>query len=519
MQSQQRQERSELVLGVLGGDRETRAGAAGRLTELGYRVVEAASAEDLLTRRGHRPDAILYHPAANGGSWRDGLRTAIGGAADIPVIFVSKRRDPDEATEILRLGAADYVTISLDTDRFRRSLESAIESSRPQTPSPEPAAPVTVPTADPPSNQAFITASPQMQALRKTAKRLADSDVTVLIRGESGVGKEVLAQYIHDHSNRAGGPFVKVNCAALPEQLLESELFGFEQGAFTGAVSSRQGKFELAHGGTILLDEIAEMRVSLQAKLLHVLQDGVFTRLGGREEIRANVRVLSATNRNLEKEIETGTFREDLYFRLKVIDLVVPALRERREDIMPLIHHFLELYSNQYARPIPDLSYHLMQRLVAHPWPGNVRELSNLMKGLVILNSADWSIDQLERSRRDIAQIGNGASHVTVPSSATALVAPGVDGEAALATPSEAPASETATPDHSGFRGLPRHERPSLIEVGKKAARAAERSLILETLDETRWNRRKAASLLKVSYKTLLNKIKEHGLAEPDSSG
>ncbi|MEM6702220.1 MAG: sigma-54 dependent transcriptional regulator [Acidobacteriota bacterium] len=494
-------QRPSRVLGVLCADDESRARAAARLAELGYRVVEGRTVRDLLEGRGPDPEAILYHPEGPE-PWHEPLERAVSEAGDRPVVFVSRRRDPQEAIETLKLGAREYLTQSLDTQHFRNSLEEAIRAAPRPERSPAPqrteldlaAAAATAVDEDP--DKAFITTSPQMEALRKTATRLADSDVTVLIRGESGVGKEVLANHIHQHSARVHGPFVKVNCAALPEQLLESELFGFEQGAFTGAMVARQGKFELARGGTILLDEIAEMRVSLQAKLLHVLQDGVFTRLGGREEIRSDVRVLSATNRNLEKEIEGGTFREDLYFRLKVIDLVVPPLRDRREDILPLIHHFLRRYSNQYSRPMPELSYQFLQRLIDHPWPGNVRELSNLTKGLVILNSSEWAIDQLDRSRRDIAIM---AAPTTTTSETTAPEQPPAEPQARAAP-------------ISSYAGRPREERPGLLEVGREAAAQAEKVLILDTLEETRWNRRRAAGLLKVSYKTLLNKIKEYEL-------
>ena len=498
------------ILGVLCSDSEARHRAAERLANLGFRVIEGPSVSDLLSGSGPSPDTILYHPSTSGAAWQEELETIVAEAEGRSVIFVSKRRDPAEAVETVRLGATEYVTASLDSAHYKKTLEEAINHRQAETRAPEPAdAASSAAETPPPSADAFVTTSPKMEALRRTATRLAESDVTVLIRGESGVGKEVLAKHIHQHSNRIQEPFVKVNCAALPEQLLESELFGFEQGAFTGAVSARQGKFELARGGTILLDEIAEMRVSLQAKLLHVLQDGVFTRLGGRDEIRSDVRVLSATNRNLEKEIERGTFREDLYFRLKVIDLVVPSLRERREDILPLIHHFLRLYSHQYSRPMPELAYQFLQRLIDHPWPGNVRELSNLTKGLVILNSSDWAIDQLDRSRRDIALMDPVKTdrNVAVPANPqlpSASTEPGT----------EAGANAQTTAANQDAAGVTR-ERPGLLEVGKQAAAQAERSLILTTLDETRWNRRRAAGLLKVSYKTLLNKIKEYALAQP----
>jgi two-component system, NtrC family, response regulator AtoC len=341
----------------------------------------------------------------------------------------------------------------------------------------------------------LLTVSPAMLALKETAARIADSDVTVLIHGESGVGKELLARYIHEASPAPAGPFVKVNCAALPEELLESELFGYERGAFTGASSQKPGRFELAGGGTILLDEISEMRLSLQSKLLHVLQDGVFTRLGGTREMRCDARICSATNANLEEAIENGRFREDLYFRLKVIDLWVPPLRQRREDILLLSDHFLKTFAFQYNRPLPVLSERFRLRLLEHPWPGNVRELINIMKGVVVMGDIDWALAQLDdRAHRPVRYGGSadaGRPHLVSATSG--------DGDVVV--------------DRRGV-----HEPPpamDLREISRRASAAAERVAILGILQATGWNRRRAARLLRVSYKTLLSKIKSLDLKGP----
>jgi len=318
----------------------------------------------------------------------------------------------------------------------------------------------------------FVWASPAMAMLHEMAGRLADSDLTVLLRGESGVGKEVIARHIHTCSTRSEQPFVKVNCAAVPETLLESELFGYEKAAFTGADARRRGKFEAAHRGTIMLDEVTEMSSGLQAKLLHVLQDMRFSPLGSTETVFADVRVIAATNRSLEDEVEAGRFREDLYFRLKVIDLVVPPLRERREEIPLLVDHFLKRFASMYRRPVPVLSDRLLTLLLNHRWTGNVRELENAIKRVVVLG------DELA-----------------------------VMTELLASTPGEDAPLEVSRTAPGGAETL------SLKEVGRRAALVAERAHILQTLERTRWNRVKAARQLQVSYKTLLKKMKECGLS------
>jgi len=325
------------------------------------------------------------------------------------------------------------------------------------------------------AEQAFVWASPAMARLDEMARRIADSDLTVLIHGESGVGKEVIARHVHACSTRRDRPFVKVNCAAVPETLLESELFGYEKAAFTGADARRSGKFEAARGGTVMLDEITEMTARLQAKLLHVLQDKSFSRLGGNEVVAADVRVVAATNRGLEDEVDAGRFREDLYFRLKVIDLHVPPLRERREEIPLLVDHFVKRFAQQYRREVPPLSERLMSLLVQHRWTGNIRELENAIKRLVVLGD-------------EVAVM-------------TELLSSGVD-ERTRDAP--APPARDAEPEPI----------LSLKEVGRRAAQAAERQHILMTLERTRWNRVKAARLLQVSYKTLLTKMKQCGLSD-----
>jgi two-component system, NtrC family, response regulator AtoC len=343
----------------------------------------------------------------------------------------------------------------------------------------------------------LLGTSDQMREVRELVGRVADTDVTVLVRGESGTGKELVARAVHAASPRRERTFVKVNCAALPAELLESELFGFERGAFTGAIQHKPGKFEFANHGTMFLDEISEMGAPLQSKLLQVLQDGEFGRLGGRRDVHVDVRVVAATNRDLELAVAEGEFREDLYFRLNVVCITLPPLRQRRGEIPGLTQHFLEHYSSYYNKPTLALATDTLRLFAEYEWPGNVRELENLVKRMVILGT-DAPI------RREVADaIAGRALHVgPIPALRTlAVSAPGVHVPLAAPSPRPAPAFAEA----AAGRPLP----GSLKDIGRSAAREAERELISRTLQRTRWNRREAAEILGISYKALLYKIKD----------
>jgi two-component system, NtrC family, response regulator AtoC len=308
---------------------------------------------------------------------------------------------------------------------------------------------------------------PRMREIRSIIDSIADTDTTVLIRGESGVGKDLIARAVHAASSRSEGPFVKVNCAAIPQGLLESELFGHEKGAFTGAHRRKPGQFEYANKGTIYLDEIAELPLALQAKLLHVLQDFRFSRIGGHGIVDVDARVIAATNRNLEDAMKHGEFREDLYYRLNVVEIRVPPLRERREEIPVLAAWFLAKFNAQYGRQ-KQLQPETLVRLCQHPWSGNVRELENAIRRLVLLSDGEQAIE--------------------------ALVARGRTGSV-----------DAAHPMITG----------SLREIARRGAREAERKALAEVLERVNWNRAEASRILKVSYKTLLNKICECGLRPP----
>jgi len=317
----------------------------------------------------------------------------------------------------------------------------------------------------------FIYACDQMHRIKEILDQIANTDVTVLIQGESGVGKEVVARSIHLNSFRREKPFVKVNCAALPPELLESELFGYEKGAFTGAYRQKPGKFELANGGTILLDEISEMSLSLQGKLLQVLQDREFSRLGGKKDIRVDVRVLVATNKNIEEGVKNGRFREDLYYRLNVVNITIPPLRERKEEIPIFVEYFLDKFSKKYQKKVPALSDKIMKAFSKHHWLGNVRELENVIQRLIVLGDEKAIIEEL-----------------------TPLT------------------KKDSIPEIKKKKISTKKSQPSLKEINREAIKKAESEIILKALEMTNWNRKKAAHKLKISYKALLYKIRETGL-------
>ena len=322
----------------------------------------------------------------------------------------------------------------------------------------------------------LVARTPVMRTLLADIERVAGTTATVLVRGESGVGKEVVARAIHVASPRRTQPLVKVNCAALPSELLESELFGHERGAFTGAYRRKPGKFELAAGGTIFLDEIGDLPLPLQAKLLHVLQDGEFARVGGSEVLRSTGRLIAATNCDLEVAMRSGRFRTDLYYRLNVVTLRVPPLRERRDEIPILVSLFLARFNTEYGRQV-ELGPDALALLQAHSWPGNVRELENIIRRVVVLQNARLLADEL--------------GHVEAAADAAAAV--------------------EAAPGPPEADGTPSFERENLRRITRKAAIDAEREVLMQVLQRVQWNRAEAARLLGLSYKGLLYKLEKCG--------
>jgi len=412
-----------------------------------------------------QPDVIFVEPLAAGAD----LRQIFAETGPIPVVVLSAARDPQTIVRAVKKGARDYLCKPVDVHRIQRAISEALKPELLEEP-------VDAVRSAPrnKNHPQLIFCSPKMKQIQQVALQIANAHVPVLIQGESGVGKDIVARIIHSHSKMASKPFVKVNCAALPAELTESELFGYQRGAFTGATTDRPGKFEFANGGTIFLDEIGEFSPSVQAKLLQVLQDGRFTRLGSNSEIRVNVRLIAATNRRLEEAIGRGAFREDLYYRLNVVSIDIPPLRDRREEIPVLAEYFLNKYTAEYrasALPIPP---DVMELFMSFQWPGNVRELENVIRRYVVLQDVDGIRAELEG--RLSRQMGGQIEALT---------------ESYL---------------HEN------RESVDLKEISRRAVLMVEKNMIIQTLRKTSWNKWRAAKELRVSYKTLLTKIEQYGI-------
>lgn len=458
---------------IVDADTATSRFVALHLSKRNFDVSTAVSGDEALRLfRAVNPTVVLMDIALPGMDGLEVLERLRQIEPDVPVIVSSSLRDPDLTFRASKAGADDYLSKPYDLKDLDQRLSRILE---------RPLAIVPKPTALPRFGQDFsmlFGTSPKMEDVKETIEKVADTTATVLIRGESGAGKEMVARLIYAQSGRRDKPFVKVNCAAIPHELLESELFGYEQGAFTGANRQKLGKFDQANAGTIFLDEISEMHPALQAKLLHVLQDGEFARLGGKKDIAVDVRVLAATNKPLEKAVSMGTFREDLFYRLNVVTVHIPPLRERREEIPVFLDFFLRKYAEVYGKNPAPFSDNAMSRMMDYSWPGNIRELENLVKRYTIVGNEAQIIREL-------------STHKPIFSSLSEQAAPAASLEAAL-----------KTADVNGA------DAPSLLEIGRRAAMKAEREAIEKVLTQTRWNRRQAAKILKVSYKALLNKLK-----------
>ncbi len=398
------------------------------------------------------------------------------------VIMVSGHGDTPLVVKSVQLGAAEFVNKPFDIQELDIHIEGVLERKQLKRQVKELRAELEAKSGQ----TTFVGDSQAMQKVKEIIEQVADSDLTVLIRGESGTGKEIAARLLHQLSSRRKKPFVKVNCAAIPRDLLEAELFGYEKGAFTGAHKTKQGRFEVAEKGTIFLDEIGDLSLELQSKLLQVLEQQEFVRVGGIHTIHVDVRIICATNRNLEQAIQQQGFRDDLFYRLNEITLYLPPLRERPEDIPLLVNHFIEKYNKAYNKEFSALSPEVINELMRFPWPGNVRQLENMIKQVVV--RGDESI---------ILELIRSAS---VQPSVPAAV--GVGGGA---IPGQTASSYDFTPaqEPEGYSLKAR--------IGKKIAEE-EKKLISEVLTKTNWNRRKAAELLEISYRSLLYKIKDYNL-------
>jgi two-component system response regulator AtoC len=446
-------------------------------TRQGYGVYTAADGETALAGlEKTAPDLITLDAVLPGMDGLETLRQIKQRAPEVPVIMLSGHGQARTIVEAMRLGASDFLRKPFEVEElelaFRkalenRALEEEVKSLRGRVRSEV-------------DGLLMGGDNPKMREVREIIEQVADTDITVLVRGESGTGKEVVARALFQLGNRRNRPFVKVNCAALPSELLESELFGFEKGAFTGAQKRKLGKFEYANQGTIFLDEISEMAPGLQAKLLQVLQDGEFSRLGGESDVRVDARIIAATNRNLEEAVRKGEFREDLYYRLNVVTIQIPPLRDRIDAVPLLVEHFLQMYSEQYKKKLEKLTPELMKVLMEYHWPGNVRELENMIKRMVVLGSEQTVMQELGQSRAPAAIDGD--------SEELDLATLGVDFE--------------------------QGKEFDLKAISKRASQIAEKKVIERVLSLTRWNRKEAASRLQISYKALLYKMKENGLSE-----
>src|SRR5262247_266859 len=380
---------------VVDDDQSVRSYLSDFLTSCGYTVECAESGDQAVTRLagGYVPCVIVQDIVMPGINGIEVLESVKKINPSIPVIILSAAGQTKTVVDAMKMGAADFLVKPFEEQELELAIENVVEKQKLKE---------EVKTLkrqlDSYDAGDILSTNPKILKIKEIAKHVADTDVPVLISGESGVGKEVVARFIHANSSRHDKPFVKVNCAALPNELLESELFGYERGAFTGAMNDKPGKFELADKGTLLLDEIGEMTPHLQAKLLHVLQDSEYTRLGGKRLVRVDARVLASTNINLEEAVANGKFREDLYFRLNVIRVDIPPLRERREDIPVLCNYFLCRYRERYNSNVEEIAPQLLDSLLRYDWPGNVRQLENAIKRYLILPDTTLTLSELKES-------------------------------------------------------------------------------------------------------------------------
>lgn len=392
------------------------------------------------------------------------------------VIMVSGHGETQYVVDSVKLGAAEFVNKPFDVHEIEIHINSILEKTQLKSEVKTLKTQLDVKT----TYDNFIGDSQVMQKVKAIVDQVADSELTVLIRGESGTGKEIVARLLHHLSARKSKPFIKVNCAAIPRDLLEAELFGYEKGAFTGAHKNKQGRFELANKGTIFLDEIGDMPLELQSKLLQVLEQQEFVRVGGIHNIHVDVRIICATNRNLEVAIQEQAFRDDLFYRLNEITLLLPSLRERKEDVPLLVNHFAEKYITLYNKEPKSISLETINELVNFSWPGNVRQLENMIKQVIVREDESIVRDLIASSQSQPMPKSPGMS--TVSNSMPQI-------------------TSDDNPDTYSLK-----ER-----IGKTIAEE-EKKLIAEVLHKTNWNRRKASDLLEISYRSLLYKIKDYNL-------
>ncbi len=438
-----------------------------------YRVSTASSGLEAVEKvQRENPDLVLLDMVMPGADGLETLQRIREVRPSTKVVMLSCVRDTRKVAQAMRLGAQDYLSKPVQKEEMDEVLRFCLENMEPGGPGAGEAIEVS-------EGVYFFSATQQMRQLRGHAMQVARFDFPVLLLGESGTGKEVLAHLIHKYSDRSHRTFLKVNCAAVPSELLESELFGYEPGAFTGANKAKPGKFELCNKGTLLLDEIGEMSPALQAKLLQVLQDGQFSRLGGRTTVKVDVRVLAATNINMPQAIAQKTFREDLYYRLNSFVLRMPSLRERREEIPMMLRHFMIRLADRYACAPLTTSQRLVEACEKYPWPGNIRELENFVKRYLVLGDEGVAVAELQRG-----------------------------------TPRETPIGVVVSMEEKQSV-----TQPDLKEMVRNLKNGAEMEVIAQVLEETAWNRKRAATKLNISYKALLYKIRQYDIRPRQAAG
>jgi DNA-binding NtrC family response regulator len=478
---------------IVDDDRAQSHFLSAHLMRRSYDVSSASTGDEAIRMfRVFDPALVLLDADARGMEGMETLERLKQIKPDVSVIMTASSGAPEMIFRASKLGADDFMAKPIDLPALDQRMARLLDGQRLTSEVTRLRDHV---RRQSDGNMLFGT-SPKMEDVKNTIEQVADTNATVLIRGESGTGKEVVARMVFSHSLRSEKPFVKVNCAAIPHELLESELFGYEPGAFTGANRQKLGKFDLAHGGTIFLDEISEMHPALQAKLLHVLQDGGFARLGGKRDIAVDVRVLAATNKQLERAVEEGLFREDLFYRLNVVSIHIPPLRERQEEIPIFLDFFLRKYSEYYGKQPPPFTDYAVSRMMEYSWPGNIRELENLVKRYVIVGNESQIIRELSTHKPMLSPSSGSLPPISEPERSV---------QPMLRPERSSPEPESALFSPPGDLGV---ESLSLLEIGRRAAMSAEREAIERVLNETRWNRRLAAKILKVSYKALLNKLK-----------
>jgi DNA-binding NtrC family response regulator len=466
------------------------------LQRAGHEVVAASNGEEALEKlKEHEIHTVitdLRMPKIDGMQL---LRRMVQDYPDIPVIILTAHGSVDNAVAAVKLGAFDYIEKPFEQDQIRQVISTALRTHDLRR------AEIRL-TGSPKGKGRYglVGSSAAMQAVYNVIEKVADTPSTVLITGESGTGKELIAKALHEQSPRADEPLIKVNCAAIPDTLIESELFGYEKGAFTGAVSSKPGRFELADKGTLFLDEIGEIPIEMQVKLLRVLQEGEFERVGGIRTIKADVRLVTATNRNLVTEIDKGRFREDLYYRLNVVPIHVPPLRERVDDIPNLVSHILDKFRSRLGKEVTEVSPEGLESLKRYPWPGNVRELENQLERTILF--CNETVINLEDLPEELIRAANEGRPLR-----------GAASEQVPGTP--LPPSPTEPPEERGAE-IPQPGEASLKEIVRAETEKVERNLILAALKETGGNVTHAAKRLKISRKSLQNKMKELSLRDMD---